>query len=353
MNINAQQTTSEESLDQACAWVARLRSDTISAADKRQFANWLSTSAENRHAFEEITELWGDLGALEHMPIDQLFPEGTPTSQASSSANEKKQKVRDIRKSPRGNWGAPQWLLSGGLATCGVFLAAWISLDWLNTGKSSQQIYTTQLGEIRTLNLADGSEVKLNSNTELRVSYSRKERQTHLIRGEAFFEVARQTSRPFTVSAGSANIRVLGTEFNVELNPESTKVSVTEGTVSVSEAETSPGLSPESVRLTKNQKVSITDHGLGDVRPASPQEATDWTRGLLVFEKTPLKEALQELNRYLSVPATAAPQVEGRLVSGTFAISDPDNTLEAIATALQLQQDRSNSNLTILSPKHN
>ncbi|WP_445365543.1 FecR family protein [Microbulbifer sp. ANSA001] len=353
MNINAQQNLSEESLDQACAWVARLRSDVVSKADKRDFAVWLSGSSENHQAFEEIAELWGDLGALAHMPVDQLFPESTPAPQIADSTHERKQNFGTSKKSMRSRWGMPQWILSGGLATCGVFLAALVGLEWLNTGKPKQEVYTTELGEIRTINLADGSEIKLNSNSKLLINYSRNERQTQLIRGEAFFEVARQTSRPFTVSAGGANIRVLGTEFNVELNPESTRVSVTEGTVSVSEAESSPGLAPESVKLTKNQKVSITDRGLGEVRRTSPEEVTDWTRGLLVFEKTPLKEALEELNRYLSVPVAATPQVEGRLVSGTFAVSDPDNTLEAIATALQLQQDRSNSNLTILSPKHN
>ncbi|MFA0812488.1 FecR family protein [Microbulbifer epialgicus] len=354
MNTNAQQTTSEESLDQACAWIARLRSDTLSAIDKREFATWLSASDAHARAFEEIAELWGDLGALAHMPIDQLFPESVPTANIHKTAVSKNQQTAALTRKPRNDrWGMPQWALSSGLATCGAFLAVWVGLNWQNTTTPKEEIYTTQLGEIRTVSLADGSEVKLNSNSELHVSYSRKERQTQLVRGEAFFEVARQTSRPFTVSAGSANIRVLGTEFNVELNPESTKVSVTEGTVSVSEAESSPGLAPESVKLTKNQKVSVTDHGLSNVRRTSSEEATDWTRGLLVFEQTPLKEALQELNRYLAVPATAAPQVEGRLISGTFAVSDPDNTLEAIATALQLQQDRSNSNLTILSPKHN
>ncbi|WP_444923361.1 FecR family protein [Microbulbifer sp. DLAB2-AF] len=347
MNSNPQHQTSDESLDQACAWVARLRSGSMNNSERREFTIWLTASKVHRQAFDQIVKLWGDLGALAHMPIDQLFPESVPSSHSKNGKAQKQKGIQPVR------WGLPQWLIGGGLATCGVFLTIWIGLQWLGNGKTDQQIYITQLGEIRTISLPDGSEVMLNSNSEFSVSYSRKERQTQLLRGEAFFDVARQTARPFTVAAGSASIRVLGTEFNVELNPKNTRVSVTEGKVSVSETEKTPGLTPDSVTLIKNQKVSVSDQGLTQVQRTSPEEATDWTRGILVFERTPLKEALQELNRYLATPVVAAPQIEGRLVSGTFAISDPDNTLEAITTALDLQQDRSNNNLTILSPKHN
>lgn len=99
------------------------------------------------------------------MPIDELFPESVPTARSHKLTDKEKsrQKAVTIEKPEPSSWGLPQWALSGGLATCGVFFAAWIGLHWLNTGKGSEQIYTTQIGEIRTLSLADGSEVKLNS----------------------------------------------------------------------------------------------------------------------------------------------------------------------------------------------
>nr|WP_282449989.1 FecR domain-containing protein [Microbulbifer sp. CAU 1566] len=214
-------------------------------------------------------------------------------------------------------------------------------------------MYTTAIGETRTIDLADGSKVQLNTNSELIVNFSREERRTQLLRGEAYFDVARQTSRPFTVAAGSANIRVLGTQFNVERNPENTRVSVTGGVVAVSESQTASGLQPESVKLTRNQKVSVSNSGLSDVARTSPEEALDWTQGQLVFEETPLSEALEELNRYLKVPVAAAPGVSDRTLSGTFELTDPENTLAAIAAALDLDQDHSDPNLTLLSPKPN
>ncbi|SEA34794.1 FecR family protein [Microbulbifer marinus] len=348
-----QEVQNEDRLDQACAWVARLRSDAVSPADRREFAAWLTETADNQRAFDEVSELWGDLGALAHMPIDDLFPESRPTSTSATRPSERKTSTATGGAMAAGGWNFAQWLMGGGLVTACLVVTLWVGNQWLNGDKTREQTFITQVGETRTVTLADGSQIQLNTNTELHVAYSREERRTQLLRGEAYFDVARQTARPFTVAAGKANIRVLGTEFNVERNPGSTRVSVTGGVVSVSEAESGAGLQPESVKLVKNQKVSVSSRGLGSVGRTSPEEALDWTRGVLVFEQTPLTEALEELNRYLKVPAAADASVHDQLLSGTFELSDPDNTLKAIATALNLQQDHSDPNLTLLSPKRN
>nr|WP_010133651.1 FecR family protein [Microbulbifer agarilyticus] len=348
MNLQeVQQEPTEDQLDQACAWIARLRSDSISDADRRAFASWMSNDSANRQAFDAMADLWGDLGALSHMPLDELYPESVPTSQAASA-----QTPSSRKPATAGGWNLPQWLLGGGAVAACLTVALWVGNQWLQQAPAAQQVYATAVGETRTVSLADGSQVQLNTNSELVVTFSRDERRTQLLRGEAYFDVARQTARPFTVAAGEANIRVLGTQFNVERNPDNTRVSVTGGVVAVSEARTASGLQPESVKLTRNQKVSVSGSGLSDVSGTSADEALDWTRGQLVFDRTPLSEALEELNRYLAVPAAAAANVGDRTLSGTFELTDPESTLSAIATALDLDQDQSDPNLTLLSPKH-
>ncbi|WP_066966873.1 FecR family protein [Microbulbifer sp. Q7] len=351
-----QDVPTEDRLDQACAWVARLRSDAISPADRRAFAEWMAQSAANRQAFDEMAELWGDLGALSHMPLDELYPESVPSPDYRASRTSATPKARPATHSSTtevSGWNLPQWLMGGSAVAACLGIALWIGNQWLQQAPAPQQMYTTAVGETRTIALPDGSEVKLNTNSELVVSFSRESRRTQLLRGEAFFDVARQTSRPFTVEAGSANIRVLGTQFNVERNPQNTRISVTGGTVAVSEARTASGLQPESVKLTRNQKVSVSKSGLSDVGRTSPEEALDWTLGQLVFDETPLGEALEELNRYLKVPAAASPAVSDQTLSGTFELTDPESTLAAIAAALGLEQDQSNPNLTLLSAKPN
>lgn len=357
MNTAGVQEVHEDRLDRACAWVARLRADDISAADRRNFTAWMTESAANREAFDEIAELWGDLGALAHMPVDTLFPESRPSAQSHpAQAGQPTRRPNTTAAGDTlaaGGWNFAQWLMGGGLVAACLVVTLWVGNQWLSDDRLREQVYATHVGETRTVTLEDGSRVKLNTNSELHVSFSREERHTQLLRGEAYFEVTRQTSRPFTVAAGSANVRVLGTKFNIERNAENTRVSVTGGVVAVSEAKAASGLQPESVKLAKNQKVSVSSTGLSQVRPTSDDEALDWTRGVLVFEQTPLYEALEELNRYLAVPAAADPSVSERKLSGTFELSDPDNALKAIATALNLQQDQSDPNLTLLSPKRN
>ncbi|MFV8781548.1 FecR family protein [Microbulbifer sp. SA54] len=345
---------SEDRLDQACAWIARLRSDDLSMADRRAFSAWIAESSANRQAFDEMSELWGDLGVLSHLPIDELYPESVPSTNFRHAdkpvAASTKGSAAATDNAP--GWSLPQWLLGGGLATACLSVALWVGNQWLQQGPTDEQTYATTVGETRVVALPDGSQVHLNTNSELVVNFSREERRTQLLKGEAYFEVARQTSRPFSVAAGAANIRVLGTQFNVERNPENTRVSVTGGVVAVSESRTASGLQPESVKLTRNQKVSVSNGGIGDVGHTSAEEALDWTRGQLVFDETPLRDALEELNRYLSVPA-AAPGLGDRTLSGTFELTDPDSTLSAIAAALGLEQDHSDPNLTLLSPKPN
>lgn len=347
-----QEAAAEDRLDQACAWIARLRSDTISSADRRAFAAWMSESSANRQAFDEMSELWGDLGALSHLPLDELYPESAPSAEHRSSDKPITTEARSSNTDTTG-WNLPQWLMGGSAVAACLGIALWIGNQWLQQAPVQQQMYTTAVGETRTVALPDGSEVKLNTNSELIVNFSRGERRTQLLRGEAFFDVARQTSRPFTVEAGSANIRVLGTQFNVERNPENTRVSVTGGVVAVSEARADSGLQPESVKLVRNQKVSVSNSGLSDVGHTSADEALDWTRGQLVFDETPLSEALEELNRYLKVPAAASAAISDKPLSGTFELTDPETTLAAIVTALDLAQDQSDPNLTLLSAKPN
>ncbi|MEW5250193.1 FecR family protein [Microbulbifer sp. 2201CG32-9] len=348
MNTQGQPAAvSEESLDQACTWIARLRSDTVSRADRKAFARWMQTG-ENHLAFDQMAELWGDLGVLSQMPVEQLFPESI-----TSTSRPPREMAAPSRPNPVQSLNPTHWLMGGGLVAACLVVTLWAGGLWFDGGDPEKQIYITRLGETKTVTLADGSQVQLNTNSELHVAFSRAERHTELLRGEAFFDVVRQTSRPFTVAAGRANIRVLGTEFNVERNFNNARVSVTSGTVAVTEARTASGLQPESVKLQRNQKVSVSTRGLSDVSPTSADEALDWTRGVLVFDNTALSDALDELNRYLSVPAAADQSIRDRAISGTFELSNPDNALKAIAAALDLRLDHSNPHQTLLSPKPN
>src|SRR5690606_19908100 len=85
------------------------------------------------------------------------------------------------------------------------------------------RIFTTWIGERRMVSLSDGSELTLNARTSLRVdenAYGQSMREVELLAGEAFFEVAKDSSRAFIVQAGCLQTTVLGTSFNIQTYAE-------------------------------------------------------------------------------------------------------------------------------------
>lgn len=353
MNIQRLQDANAEHREEtACAWIARLRSDTLNAADRQSFAAWLAKSEANHQAFMHMLDLWEELGALAHLPINDLYPESQPCAIAHKQPS-KPLFGTGANDKPRINaWNFIQRLIGGGLVTTGLMAMLWVGNQWLKQ-RPTEQIYTTGRGETRTIKLEDGSKVHLNVNSSLVVTFNNAERRSQLLRGEGYFEVIKQISRPFTVTAGAANISVLGTRFNVERNADTVRVSVTGGTVAVSAARSASGSGPKSVKLIKNQKVQVLKSDIGEIAKTTEDQAIDWIRGQLVFEQIPLAEALLELNRYLDTPVVAAPNVGSKKLSGTFELTNPDDALSAIATALHLDLDNSDPDLTFLSDRLN
>ena len=99
-------------------------------------------------------------------------------------------------------------------------------------------IYTTGVGEQKTIQLADNSVVQLNTNSRLEVDYSSDLRRLSLTQGEAHFDVAHNPQRPFEVLAGQGLVRAIGTAFTVHIRKIDVEVIVTEGTVELAPAPT-------------------------------------------------------------------------------------------------------------------
>ena len=97
----------------------------------------------------------------------------------------------------------------------------------------SMDRYVARVGEQKVVNLNDGSVITLNTGSELLVGLSDQSRKIILRRGEAYFEVARDSERPFTVDAGLRSVTVLGTEFNIRKSPDRLQVAVSEGLVAI------------------------------------------------------------------------------------------------------------------------
>jgi len=182
--------------------------------------------------------------------------------------------------------------------------------------------FSTVIGGLEAVPLADGSRVTLNTDSELQVSLEPTERVVSLNHGEAYFEVAQDKSRPFIVNAGHKRVIAVGTQFSVRRDGESVQVIVTEGTVrmedrrarSPSSAQTSSSFSRASADSVPTEAPGSAEVVLlpaGSVaraqadavlvrneRPAEIEQHLSWRSGLLTFRDTPLADAVAEFNRY-------------------------------------------------------
>ena len=198
-----------------------------------------------------------------------------------------------------------------GLAA-GLLLAIGTSLALFSpwTDDSHLDKYFTRIGEQRTIELADGSLVTLNTAGQLVVDYSGQTRRILLGRGEAFFEVAEDRERPFTVDLGTHAVTAIGTAFNVRKDPELYQVAVIEGVVAIHGAiedlsAASPLVSadaatsgPHRVEAGWVAEFDVSRAKLTAFQPESMDRYLDWRSGLLSFDYEPLSQVVQELNRY-------------------------------------------------------
>ena len=192
----------------------------------------------------------------------------------------------------------------------GLLLAIGASLAVFLPGPGDRDLpmYFTRIGEQQTIELGDGSVVTLNTGSQLLVDYSEGTRRILLERGEAFFEVADDPKRPFTVDLGVRLVTAVGTAFNIRKDPQRYQVAVIEGAVAFHEVtdETSSSAPPVSIRGPGPRRVEagwvaefdVSRDELTAHRPESMDRYREWRSGMLNFFHEPLSQVVQELNRY-------------------------------------------------------
>lgn len=158
------------------------------------------------------------------------------------------------------------------------------------------QVYKTAIGELSSVTLLDGSTLKINTNSEVKVSFSEAERTLDLLKGEVFFEVAKNPERPFVVNVGDEKVIAIGTAFSIDSNNGlSTEVLVTEGKVKVMRAIEN---AYDDLFLTSGQQVMIVDNNPQLLSDPDVDAMLAWRDGILIFQGESLAQAIKEINRY-------------------------------------------------------
>lgn len=196
--------------------------------------------------------------------------------------------------------------------------------------------FSTGKGETKVVALKDGSVVTLNTASEIQVSYSDTLRSVELVQGEALFDVAKNKSRPFVVTAGDTDVRAVGTSFTVRrLEAAPVQVLVQEGVVEVSKPAT--GVAP--VRIGANSMAVTpddnTDFAARPVPLAQVHRQMAWQKGQIAFEGETLAQAAVEFARYSDTRIVIAdPSLAREEIAGLFKATDPVGFAQTIAISL-------------------
>ena len=310
----------QEIREEAVAWLVRQDSQPLTGSEKSSFKNWLQTSPLHRKAWEEVQTLWSDLDALPAVPA--------PADKRFSFARK------------------PAWVAT-------MAIAASLVLFFFFPGKTMVVGWTadkaTSIGEIRSVDLPDGSIVYLNTATAIDIEFSAQRRTIHLLQGEAEFHVARDAARPFVVEAGGGTATALGTVYGVRVNTENATVTVLESRVEVECASARAGDRQREVLEAAQQVSYAPDTGLNPVRQVSLETADTWRQGKLIFEDEPLGDVIAELNRYHHGHIQVIGDTLNRMtVNGVFPVDDPLKAIDALKKSLNLSSSRLGDLLILL-----
>jgi len=326
--------------DRAAEFLARRDSGEWTAADDVRLNEWLVAATANRVAFLRLEAVWGEARRLKALgaglSCGTAPPPGAWGRTPFFAGRESETDVTSVSGTPelRRNVGSGRtWLRWG--AAAAILLAVLVSAYIYLVPRGDR--YSTPVGEVASVPLRDGSRITLNTASMIRVDLTPKERRVDLERGEAFFVVAKDPSRPFLVEAGSKRVIAVGTQFSVRRDGNDVRVVVTEGAVrleSIGEEvhvsrlvgdATPQGSSGSAVselaRLTAGTIARTTDGDVLVQERSIPEaeEALSWRAGYLTFQETTLAEAVEEFNRYNTHRITIEdPKVAAIQISGTF-----------------------------------
>ena len=339
----------EDRDEEASAWCARLASGALSPDEQGEFDRWTAADPGNEAAFDRALFVWRGLHDLKETP--EIIAMRADALDALRRANQR----RWLRRGGFG-WRLPLALV----ASLALVVFASLALLPSRAGR-----YETGVGERRTILLADGSRLSLDADTRVTVDLDDDVRRLALLAGRAKFDVAKDPTRPFVVTAGPRTVVATGTAFSVELLGGEMRVIVYEGRVAVL-----PGPVPTPARLLRIRKHPEMEAAAISLKPgrelvadrlaptpktleADVGRSLAWEGGQLDFVDEPLASAVERLNRYsaekIAIADAAAAAIQ---VNGVFNAGDTPAFVEAVSATydLRVRQDATGIVLSTGSP---
>jgi transmembrane sensor len=323
-------------LEEAAAWRVRLAEHNLQSCP--ELAAWLAADGRNAAAWKQVQDRWS------------LFSEHATAPEVIELRCEA---LAHAHEAGRGRWvRSKRFAITHSLGIAAAILVAAVGglLMWI----PQSDVYSTRAGERRVVTLADGSQIALDSRSEVRVRYSTHARELTLASGQARFDVAHDVERPFTVTAEGHEVIATGTSFNMDLFGPSLLVTLIEGHVIVAAAPgtAAPATTDEvpRINLDAGEQVVFSPKAPPSVARVNLGQATAWENGEVVFENDTLSTVVARINRYARHGVVIADTQTSQLrISGVFHTGDIDGFVSTIVAYLPVRANKTVDGVTHLA----
>ncbi|WP_168208256.1 FecR domain-containing protein [Agrobacterium sp. T29] len=313
---------------EAVAWFTRMNGKPT-RSERRDFAAWLDATEDHRQSYGRISAIWSTLGS-------DTAQQDTRIQFALSAALDRIEDHRRKRKL--------SGVASSVIGCLALFAAGfWLWLEQPHLLQNMQADFISDRRERRDIMLSDGSKIFMDADTALKVSISANERRIHLLRGNAYFEVAHSTV-PFKVKARSGEATVLGTEFEIATkNDSEVTVTLAKGSIAVWVER------GDNVILKPGESVDYGLNGLSKPHAVDLEEVLAWRNGRLIFTNARLGDVLAEIGRYREGRLVVLGQsLAEHRVSGNIALDDPEKALAAMQSSVGFNMTVLGSRLAVI-----
>ena len=349
----------EERLEAATRWVLRIDEGILGADDKAALESWLDEDPKHSDVLMEVAVVWDKADAL--TALADLFPHEGIDRRAHSSAQRR------------------PWAIGSAIAASLMLLTVSVTVllprldkgdDNFSVISTQSKAYETAIGEQKTILLPDGSEVLLNTNSQLTLNFTASARVLHLTQGEILVRVAKG-ERPFSVVANNQIVQATGTEFIVSITKEQyVQVIVTEGSVVlgilpktllphvVNNTNDISFRDPPEIAPIANNTLSageeVTLRGDGFVKETITEDnikvSLSWTEQRLIFQSEPLEQVLREVERYTTVKFTILDEnLKSQVLTGRFRTGDVDTLLLVLKENFSINYEFDGDNRVLIS----
>ncbi|MGN6438976.1 MAG: FecR family protein [Agriterribacter sp.] len=296
-------------------------------AEEQEMLSWVESSEENLRYFHQFSLVWHESAA---------------TKQVAPNEKEAWQKFMEAANIPGAKTRVVnlRWLR---MVAAVFIIAAGISVLYIVNKPAGQQIFSQAVNQVKKDTLPDNSIITLNKGAALSYPAAFKGDQRKVqLKGEAFFEIEPDKTKPFIIDVADIEVKVVGTSFNIKNNDSLTEIIVSTGIVQVTH-------NNKTVELKKGEQAVITASGNRIQKTNSTDQLFNYyVSHTFVCDNTPLWKLVDKLNEAYGVNITIA-RKELRAIPLTVTFNDESlNTiLDVLSQTLMLKITKDDNNIIL------